>query len=233
MGMLKMTARRWADIPSGGAKVSEQDRRLEQQVLSALSRKLETEAADIHPIIQGGKVILSGVVDVYADKAAAEDAIRGLSGVREIENDITVVTDGSIDDRAIKTSIEERLRRNDLPVVGVDVHSGNVHLQGKVQTLDQKNGISASVQEVMGVKSVSSTGLKVASDVDDATITNLIERALVNSGLDAMDIHTQTHHGVAVMMGWVGNEAEWQTASQVAAEVAGVKRVVNRLRTRS
>ncbi len=212
--------------------MSERDQELEQRVLSALRHKLETEAADIHPIIQGGRVILSGVVDVYADKAAAEDAIRGLPGVREIENDITVVTDGHIDDKAIKTCVEERLHRNDLPVVGVDVHHGKVHLQGKVDTLDQKNGITTASQEVMGVSSVDAGQVQVAVDVDDATITNQIERALVNNGLDAMDINTQTHNGVAVMMGWVGSDAERQAANQVASEVPGVKRVVNRLRTR-
>lgn len=212
--------------------MSERDTRLWRDVLNALQSKLETEAADIHLIIQGGKVVLSGVVDVYADKLAADEAVRSVPGVEELENDLTVATDGTIADQEIKSSIEERLRQNHLPVVGIEVNQGAVFLQGKTNSLAVKHGIAAATSKVMGVKSVDDRGLQIAEAVDDASLTNAIEVAFVRREVDAMDIRTETHQGVAVLMGWVKDEVARNEALQAAARVPGVRRVVDRLRVR-
>jgi len=212
--------------------LSERDTHLWRDVLNALQSKLETEAADIHLIIQGGKVVLSGVVDVYADKLAADEAVRSVPGVEELENDLTVATDGTIADKEIKSSIEQRLRQNHLPVVGIEVNQGAVFLQGKTNSLAVKQGISAATSKVMGVKSVDDRGLQIAETVDDASLTNAIEVAFVQREVDAMDIHTETHQGVAVLMGWVKDEVARNEALQAAARVPGVRRVVDRLRVR-
>ncbi len=216
----------------GVIQLSERDTHLWRDVLNALQSKLETEAADIHLIIQGGKVVLSGVVDVYADKLAADEAVRSVPGVEELENDLTVATDGTIADKEIKSSIEEGLRQNHLPVVGIEVNQGEVFLQGKTNSLAVKHGITAATSRVMGVKSVDDRGLQIAETVDDASLTNAIEVAFVQREVDAMDIHTETHHGVAVLMGWVKDEVARNEALQAAARVPGVRRVVDRLRVR-
>lgn len=212
--------------------MSERDKHLWRDVLGALQNKLETEAADIHLIIQGGKVILSGVVDVYADKLAAGEAVSAVPGVEAVENDLTVATDGGIADGEIKAAIERKLRRNDLPVVAVSVSHGTVQVQGSLPSLGTKRSIASAIGEVQGVKSVDDRGLQVPVVADDASLTNAIEDALVNRGVDAMDIHTETHQGVTVLMGWVRDESERHEALQAAENVAGVKRVVDRLRTR-
>lgn len=213
-------------------QLSQKDTRLWSDVLNALQSKLETEAADIHLIIQGSKVVLSGVVDVYADKLAADEAVRSVPGVEEVENDLTVSTDGVIADKEIKSLIEDKLRQNHLPVVGVEVNQGAVFLQGKTYNLATKHGIASATSEVMGVKSVDDRGLQVAEMVDDASLTNAIEVALVQREVDAMDIRTETHQGVAVLMGWVKDELARNEAMQAAARVPGVRRVVDRLRVR-
>ncbi|MGI6357986.1 MAG: BON domain-containing protein [Bacillota bacterium] len=144
--------------------MSEQDKRLWRDVLHALQSKLETEAADINLIIQGGKVTLSGVVDVYADKLAAAEAVRAVDGVESVENGLTVATDGEIDDGEIKAAIERKLRQNQLPVVGIEVHHGDVFLRGEARDKSEKAGIASAVTEVMGVKSVNDSGLRVKKE---------------------------------------------------------------------
>ena len=127
--------------------MSEQDKRLWRDVLHALQSKLETEAADINLIIQGSKVTLSGVVDVYADKLAAGEAVRAVHGVEVVENGLTVATDGGIEDQEIKVAIEPKLQQHGLPVVGVQVHSGDVLLQGEARDSSEKTGIASATAE--------------------------------------------------------------------------------------
>lgn len=212
--------------------MSERDKHLWREVLGALQNKLETEAADIHLIIQGGKVILSGVVDVYADKLAAGEAVKAVPGVECVENDLTVSTDGAIADKAVQATVERKLRQNHLPVVDVEVHAGAVSLQGDLDNLSGKHGITAAASAVPGVKSVDGQQLHIRESPDDAGLTNAIEDALVNRGVDAADIRTETHQGVTVLMGWVHDEAERHDALQAAENVPGVRRVVDRLRVR-
>lgn len=209
--------------------MSERDQHLWRDVLGALQTKFETEAADIHLIIQGGKVILSGVVDVYADKMVAGDIVRAVPGVESVENDLTVATDGTVLDAEVKQSIENTLRQNHLPVVKVEVNQGAVFLQGQLHDLTVKHGIAAVTAEVNGVKSADDQGLQVPAGIDDSQLTNAISDSFVHRGVDAMDIRTETHHGVAVLMGRVRDEVERHEALQAAENVPGVKRVVDRL----
>jgi osmotically-inducible protein OsmY len=57
---------------------------------AALRRSAEMEARRIHVAMRGETVVLSGTVDTWAERTAAERAAWGAAGVSRVENDIAV-----------------------------------------------------------------------------------------------------------------------------------------------
>lgn len=77
-----------------------------------------------------------------------------------------------------------------------------------------------------GTASEKSTG----EHVDDAVVTTKVKTALVQADqVDALDVKVDTHRGVVQLSGFVDNEAEAEQAERIAARVAGVERVENRI----
>jgi hypothetical protein len=66
------------------------DMQLKQDIEAELSWDPKVNAAQIGVTVDGGAVSLLGSVDTYAEKWAAEDATRRVSGVRSVAQDLTV-----------------------------------------------------------------------------------------------------------------------------------------------
>jgi osmotically-inducible protein OsmY len=61
-------------------------REVEEKIREALTRSAEIDAERIHVTVDGGKVILRGVVRTWAEVAAAESAAWAAHGVKEVES---------------------------------------------------------------------------------------------------------------------------------------------------
>lgn len=66
------------------------DAEIQRDVTAALGRRAYVDAADIEVTVQNGTVTLAGTVDSYWEKAQADDAVAGISGVVEVRNYLRV-----------------------------------------------------------------------------------------------------------------------------------------------
>lgn len=203
-----------------------------ETIKAALARHMRLSALDIKVETKGDTVFLSGVVDVLAEKLFAEDIVRRVSGVRKVENGLTIAQDGTISDKDIEAEVSASIQKEPrLASVGVKVDKGIVHLEGKVETLADEDLARRLAAKVRGVRDVVSR-LQVNAEhpVDDATITNRVETAFSRDRrVNADAIFTRTERGVVYLNGWVETTQMKEAATRIASGVEGVREVVNNL----
>jgi len=95
--------------------------------------------------VQNGWINLSGEVDWYYQKDAAEDAVRHMKGVMGVINWITIKpTVQTVNTSEVKNGITEALKRNarllrDAEKIQVEVLGSNVILTGSVGSLADRD----------------------------------------------------------------------------------------------
>jgi osmotically-inducible protein OsmY len=103
-----------------------------------------------------GIVTLEGVVPTWSQRADAERVVRGLTGVRGVINQISVMAK-AVDSSRIKADIEEALERQaerEARRIGVQVKDGVVMLTGRVRSWVEKDTIDRVVGFATGVRRV-------------------------------------------------------------------------------
>lgn len=205
------------------------------QVEGALKDTGLSPNSDIKVETRNGEVILSGIVDVLAEKWAAAEVAARIPGVVEIDNSITVAIDRQLDDNEISELIQEKLcadPRMDLHQLTATVKDGVVYLEGNVGTLAEEQlakDISAKTRGVKEVISYLSAG-HGDFDLDDATVVNAVETALAGSAeVSVRDIKSSCRNGVVILTGTVDNIEQVETAQRIAAQVPGVRKIKNHL----
>jgi len=92
--------------------------------------------ATVEATAGNGNVMLSGTVRYGSERAAAELAVAGLTGVRNVGDEIDVASD--VDPADVTLRVQEALDRNALILddsdVGVDADGNTVNLSGHVRT---------------------------------------------------------------------------------------------------
>ena len=90
--------------------------------------------------VEKGWLKLEGTVEWQYQKEEAERALRGLKGVKEVQNDIIVSP--KINAFSVKSKIEDAFKRNaeiDAELIEVDAMGSTVTLRGKVRSLAERN----------------------------------------------------------------------------------------------
>ncbi|MBN8976230.1 MAG: BON domain-containing protein [Rhizobiales bacterium] len=112
---------------------------------------LVPETIDV--LVQDGWITLSGVVNWFYEKTAAEDDVRKLSGVNGVTNSITIKP--HLEASNIKTKIELALKRHaevEANAIRVSVQNGNkVILDGKVDNWDERRAVENAAWSAPGV----------------------------------------------------------------------------------
>jgi osmotically-inducible protein OsmY len=96
-----------------------------------------TEPNEIQVKVRKGLVTLSGMVDRHFQRSAAEKAVRELSGVTGIVNQLRL-RPPPVNVAEIRRGIEEAFKRSaeiEAENIEVDVSGGHVTLRGNVQNL--------------------------------------------------------------------------------------------------
>jgi osmotically-inducible protein OsmY len=137
------------------------DSDLRSDVRDELKLCSSVNAANIGVAAYGGVVTLTGHVPHYTAKAAAEEAAKGVSGVKRMANDIMVDMPGSDSgkwtDQDIGMAALSAMKW-DLQVphdrIKASVREGRITLEGSVDCQVQKDAAKRCVRCLMGVTAV-------------------------------------------------------------------------------
>ncbi|MCL6634414.1 MAG: BON domain-containing protein [Peptococcaceae bacterium] len=135
----------------------ERDELLRKKVQEALDSNIETRAYGLKADVVKGEVRISGIVDTLAEKESLNKIISGIDGVRGIENNVAISTDGAIDDEDVAFEVMEELNATpnvDLRHVGARSVKGTVFLKGRVNSQDEIEAAVSAAAKARGVRGV-------------------------------------------------------------------------------
>jgi osmotically-inducible protein OsmY len=195
--------------------------------------ELRSVATEIGVAAKDGVVTLSGIVDSYWKKVAAEQAAQKVSGVKVVASDVIVKITGlgMRTDTEIAQAIRNALRWNsivDEEGIDVKVDGGWVYLTGEVEWRFQKDSIQRSVENLTGVSGVSNAITLKARPIDTKQIKGKIASAFHRSAtLDAAAISIEASGTTVNLKGKVRSWAEKREAETIASAAPGVVTVDN------
>ena len=210
------------------------DAELQQDVINELEWEPTIRAAEIGVGVKDGVVTLSGYVDSYVKKGAAERAAARVSGVRAVTEAIQVRLPDFLkrSDEDIARAVANVLEWNVLVPHGrvkVQVQDGLVTLSGKVDWWYQKNAAEDAVRKLVGVVLVSNN-ITVKPAVKPLALKGKIENAFRrNALLDPRRITIETHGAKVILRGSVRSWGERAEAQWAAWAAPGVSEVENNI----
>lgn len=213
------------------ATLTERDARTRQAVIEQLDWDPAVDASAIGVAADEGSVVLTGYVNSYAEKLAAERAAKRVHGVRAVANDLEVrLTVGRTDaDIAHDVAIALRVHASIPEAVKAAVHHGHVTLTGTVPWLYQKTLAEKAATHIRGVRHVINR-VEVVPAAAARDVRRRIVQALHRSAqLDASRIEVSVADGVVRLDGRVHSWAEREAAAGAAAAAPGIIMVDNQL----
>ncbi len=210
------------------------DEDVQSEVIDELKWDAQVRVTDIGVSVKNGIVTLSGQVDTYAKKWAAQDAAHRVRGVKAVANDIEVHVPTSAErtDTDLASSVFTTLTWDAMiptDKLDITVTKGWVTLKGEVQYGFQRLAAERAVNRLAGIRGVTNE-IEVKAHLVPATIKHDIERALVrNAQTDAHLIKVEAQGSTIILRGAVRSFAEKQAAEQTAWSAPGVTSVDNRI----
>ena len=211
------------------------DAKIREDVLDQLSWESDVDDRQIGVAVENGVVTLSGVVNSYTSKMAAERAAKKVYGVKAVAEDIEVKygdafkkTDKEIAKAAVD-ALEWNISVPDDKIM-VKVEDGWVYLSGEVQWDYQRNAAKKAVENLLGVRYVSNN-ITLKQKVEAKDIKGKIQRAFERAAeLDAKKISVEVDGHTVTLRGTVRSLAEKEEARKTAYASPGVYNVINKIK---
>src|SRR5258708_10273791 len=211
------------------------DEEIQTDVLEELQWDTSVQPNEIVVAVKDGIITLTGWVDLYLKKIAAQEAARRVRGVKAVVNDIEVRLPSSAErtDADLAASVLNVLRWDAAIPTGtldVTVSQGWVTLKGEVDHGFQKRSALRTICRLSGVKGITNL-MMVKPRVLLPDLKQQIERALIrNAETDARNITVEMEGSRVILRGTVRSSAEKQAAEDTACWSApGVTEVDNLL----
>ncbi|HEX8594801.1 MAG TPA: BON domain-containing protein [Pseudomonas sp.] len=207
---------------------------LRRNILDELEFQPHIDAAAIGVAVENGVVTLTGHVRSYAEKIAAERAVKSVKGVRGVAEELEVRIPGTIglSDDVIASRCLELIQWNEsVPAdrIQVKVQNGWVTLEGQVDWQYQKEAAQSAIRKLSGVTGINNF-LDIKPRINPEDTQTLIESALVrNAEIDATHINVNVDARTVRLEGHVHSWSERKAAERTAWAAPGVTRVENHL----
>jgi len=214
------------------ATLVHKDEEIQKDVLAELKWDAQVQPNEIGVSVKDGVVTLTGWVDSYLKKWAAEDAAHRVAGVKAVANDLEVKlfserTDADIAETAIRALQWDAAVPADK--IHVTVSKGWITLKGEVEWQFQKQDAERVVRRLTGVTGVSNL-ITVKPSTTATELKKRIENALVrNAQVDAGKITVEVQGSKAILKGSARAGIEKEEAERVAWLAPGITSVENRI----
>jgi osmotically-inducible protein OsmY len=231
-------------VGSGGASLygSENDDRIESSAKKSYVYRTYLKDDDIKIECKDGAVTLTGTVSDESHKSLAADTVKGLPGVKSVDNRITVKGEApsrpSDDWVSAKVKAALLFHRNVSAKTEVFVKDGVVTLRGTASSKAQKDLTTEYTRDVDGVKDVknemtiaeSGSDKTIGEAIDDASITAQVKAALLtHRSTSGLRTEVETDNGVVTLTGQAKKAAEKDLVTKLVKDIKGVKDVRNNM----
>ena len=227
---------------------SRPDADIRKDIMTALLLDPATESYQVAVSVESAAATLTGKVGSYAEKQLAARIAKGIKGIKEVRNDLTVNYQAKRTDAEIDADVKSRLRWDiwiNGDMIDTVVKDGNVTLSGIVGSTTTKSRAYDDAW-MNGVVSVDDSGLKIepwaSNDArrklkyavrSDSEIKLAVQAALrLDPRVSAFSPDVTVEDGIVRLAGTVGNLKAKASAEQDAKNIVSVWQVDNNLKVR-
>jgi osmotically-inducible protein OsmY len=213
------------------ANLTDVDLHIRDAVGRQLNWDPEVEASAVGVTAKGGVVTLTGFIDTYAGKLAAERAAKRVRGVRAVANDIEVRLRLDRTDPDLAADVVRALDlRSTIPDrIQAAVHNGHVTLTGKADWQYQKRDAEKALRYIRGITGISNYVTVVPRTVERDVRHRIVEALHRNANVDARSISVTVAGDTVTLKGTVSTWLQRESAERAAADAPGIVHVDNRL----
>jgi len=210
------------------------DEQIQKDVWAEIKYDARVPPNEIGVAVKDGIVTLTGFVDSYSKKWAAEEAAHRVRGVKAVANEIEVRLFSSAErtDTDIAAAAVRALEWDafvSVDKLDVTVSKGLVTLKGEVEWQFQKQDAERVIRRLSGVKGVANL-IVVKPRLTPSELKQKIEQALVRAAqTDAQRITVEVEGSKVILKGTVRASAERQEAERAAWSAPGVSSVESRI----
>ncbi len=142
------------------------DEKLKELLQNALQKDINLKGYALKGDVVEGEAQLQGIVDTLAEKEHAGNLTKNISGIKKVDNSISISTDGDITDSDVAFEVSEELSANpniNLKHISAKISGGVVTLVGNVtdpaeieearHTASKARGVTKVVSQVKVQKS--------------------------------------------------------------------------------
>lgn len=210
------------------------DHELKKDIEAELSWDPAVNADAIGVAVNNGVVTLTGHIGTFAEKYAAERALRRVAGVKAIalELDVRLEPSHQRSDTDIAAAARSVLTWNTLVAdkMQVTVDKGWVTLRGEVDWDYQRRSAEKAVRPLMGVVGVSNE-ITIRPRATPAAVQTQIGEALKRQAQrEANRMEVKVDGSTVTLRGTVNSWHERDAAYGAAFSAPGVRTVINELR---
>lgn len=210
------------------------DFEIQRDVMEQLRWEPFLNSSQIGVAVRNGVVTLSGQVDAFSKKLAAEKAAKSVAGVKAVAEDIQVglspafrKTDTEIAE-AVLNALKWHSGVNE-EKIKIRVEDGVVRLEGEVNWIYEKRNVESAIQHLTGVRSLVNL-ISIRPNVTGSEIQQKISAAFHRSAtIDSAKISAEVTGSKVVLKGRVRSIAEKEDAETAAWNAPGVTTVESRV----
>ncbi|MFI6761556.1 BON domain-containing protein [Micromonospora sp. NPDC050417] len=218
------------------ATAIQDDTVIQRDLLAELKWEAQVQPNEVGVVVRDGVVTLTGWVDSYARRWAAERTAHRIRGVRGVANDIEVRFHGSTapTDTDIAKAASRALDWDSfVPVEQIDVTVANgwVVLRGEVDWGYQKQAAERDLGRLSGVRGITNLisvrpGERVMPQERERDIRRALAR-VIEDNADKIVVRVETD--TVILAGTVRSWMEREEARRVAWSAPGVREVDDQL----